>query len=169
MSGEPAKARDARGGGTRRAGIRFAPAVFALLLAALPLGATVWSRSTAQVRLQKGSKAVLDGASYATRDWSVSVTALEVKDGARNPEGLVTTSWVFHYANTDGEPHYVSVTVRCLDAQRKERARFTAKSTLQAGRPDGATFEIQARIPEAEWKSTAVARIVIDFLSSPEG
>jgi hypothetical protein len=158
-----------RPGGVRPAGARVAVAALALFLAAAPLAATVWTRSNSQVRIPKGTRVELDGASYATRDWSVSMTALEVKDGSRSADGVVTTSWVFHYANTDREPHFVSVTVRCLDNLRKERSRFTAKSTLQANLPDGATLEIQARIPEAEWKASVIARVVIDFLSSPEG
>jgi hypothetical protein len=165
----PALAPATRPGGVRRVGVRVAVAALALLLAAAPLAATVWTRSNLQVRIPKGTRVELDGASYATRDWSVSMTALEVKDGSRSADGVVTTSWVFSYTNTDREHHFVSVTVRCLDNQRKERMRFTAKATLQANRPDGATLEIQARIPEAEWKSSVIARVVIDFLSSPEG
>jgi hypothetical protein len=144
-------------------------AALALLLATAPLSATVWTRSTLQVKIPKGSRVELDGASYAARDWSASMTALEVVGGARSAEGVVATSWFFHYTNTDREPHFVSMTVRCLDNQRKERMRFTAKATLQANRSDGAKVEIQARIPEAEWKSSVFARVVIDFLSSPEG
>jgi hypothetical protein len=164
---EPAPA--TRPGGARSVGVRVVLGALALLLAAAPLAATVWTRSNLPVRIPKGTKVALDGASYATRDWSVALTALEVRDGARSADGVLATSWLFHYTNTDREPHFVSVTVRCLDNHRKERTRFTAKSTLQANRPDGATLEIQARIPEAEWKASVVARVVIDFLSSPEG
>jgi hypothetical protein len=165
----PASAPATRPGGVRPAGVRVAVAALALLLAAAPLAATVWTRSNLQVRIPKGTRVELDGASYATRDWSVSMTALEVKDGSRSADGSIMTSWVFHYTNTDREHHFASVTVRCLDNQRKERMRFTAKATLQANRPDGGTLEIQARIPDAEWKSSVIARVVIDFLSSPDG
>lgn len=158
-----------RPGGGRPAGARVAVAAVAFLLAAAPLAATVWTRSNLQVRIPKGTRVELDGASYATRDWSVSMKALEVQDGSRSADGTIMTSWVFHYTNTDREHHFASVTVRCLDNQRKERMRFTAKTTLQASRPDGATLEVQARIPEAEWKASVIARVVIDFLSSPEG
>lgn len=157
-----------RPGGVRRFGIRAAAALLALLLGA-PLLATVWSRRNLSVKVPRGGTVELENASYASREWTVSLRALEVKTPARPVNGTVTAVWVFHYTNTDSEPHYVAVTVRCLDAKRQERNHFTAIATLQPDQPDGATFEIAAKLPENDWSLTIWAKVVVDFLSTPQG
>lgn len=165
----PRSASAARPGGAKPGGVRVAAVALALLLAAAPLAATVWTRSNLSVRIPKGTRVELDGATYAARGWNVSLEALEVRDGARTSAGAVTTSWVFHYTNTDKEPHFISLTIRCLDMQRKELARFSARATLLANRPEGSSLEVEAKLPEAVWRASQLTRIVVDFLSSPDG
>ena len=144
-------------------------AALALLLAS-PLLATVWNRSKAVFQLPKGSGRVeIANASYAARDWSVALKALEIKEVSRPVGGSVTVVWVFHYTNTDKEPHYAALGVQCLDARRAERARFEAKVTLEANRPDGGTVEVSARLQQETWAASSSARVVIDFLSTKEG
>jgi len=140
-----------------------------LLLLAVPVGATVWTRSTLTFLIPKGGKVALEDASYATRDWSVALTALEVKTAPRAEGGLLKTTWTFHYRNTDREPHYIALNVRCLDARRMERARFTATAVLQADQPGGATTDVVARVREEQWSVAPWAKVVVDFLSGPEG
>lgn len=144
--------------------------LLALLLTA-PLAATVWSRRNLSVRIPKTAPVTLEDATYSGRDWSVSLTALEAKPdpGRAAAPGSLGTIWTFHYTNTDREPHYVAVTVRCLDLQRKERSLFKANVTLLADRPDGAKAEIAVKMREADWSAAAMARIMVDFLSGPEG
>ena len=155
--------------GTRRLGARFVAAVLALLLAS-PLLATVWNRSKAMVQLPKGTGRVeVANASYAARDWNVALKALEIKEVSRPVGGIVTVVWVFHYTNTDKEPHYAALSVQCLDARRTERARFDTKVTLEANRPDGGTVEVSAKLQQDTWAGSSFARVVIDFLSTKEG
>ena len=154
--------------GARRLSVRVAAAVLALLLAT-PLFATVWTRSNVVIRIPKGGRVDLENASYAARDWSVALTALEVREEGRTAEGNVTTVWVFHYTNTDKQPHYASVRVQCLDLKRNERSRFDATLTLDADSPTGATVEIKAKLQESNWSASALARVVVDFLSTKEG
>lgn len=158
----------ARPGGARRAGARAASALLALVVAT-PLSATVWTRSNLSVKIPRGGQVELENASYASREWSVALKALELKSVSRPVNGVVMAIFSFHYTNTDKEPHYVAVTVRCLDAKRQERTRFTASATLQADRADGGTFEISAKLRESDWNLSTWARIVVDFLSTPEG
>jgi hypothetical protein len=141
--------------------------LFALLLAA-ELPATVWTRSNLMIRIPKGTRVELEGASYSTRDWTVALTALEVKDDRTPVQGMVTPIWVVHYKNTDKEPHFVSLTVRCLDNQRADRARFTMTGTLQPNPTDG-TFEVSAKTRAEEWQVSVWARVLADFLSTPTG
>lgn len=154
--------------GGRRFVIRAAAALLALLVGS-PLLATVWSRRNLSVKVPRTGTVELENASYASREWTVSLKALEVKTPTRPVNGTVTAVWVLHYTNTDSEPHYVSVTVRCLDAKRQERNHFTAIATLQPDQPDGATFDIAAKMQESDWKVTTWAKVVVDFLSTPQG
>lgn len=164
----PAPTSAARERGARRPGSAVASGLLALLVAT-PLLATVWTRSNLTVRIPKGGRVELENASYAARDWSVALTSLEVRQGPRPVQGTVTATWSFHYTNTDKFPHYVLLTVKCLDGKRSERARFTARATLLADQPNGARVEIEAKIREEDWNQSTSARIVVDFLSSPEG
>lgn len=156
--------------GASRLPLRLASCGLALLLAA-PLAATVWTRANVQVRIPKSGRAGLENVSYSGRDWSAALTAFEVRQAAGRGGGgdEVSTLWTFHYTNSDREAHYVGLTVRCLDAQRREVASFKAVLTLLADRPSGAAVEQTVRIPENAWSRATVARIVADFLSGPEG
>ena len=138
-------------------------------LATAPLLATVWTRANVQLRIPKGGRAAIEDASYSGRDWSVALTAVAVREEARPAPGLVSVVWTFHYTNTDKEPHYAAVTVRCLDVKRGERARFSANLVLQADTGAGEKFEVRAKLNEAAWRDSAAARIVVDFLSGPNG
>jgi hypothetical protein len=158
----------ARKRGRGRPGTLAAAALVALLVAT-PLLATVWTRSTFTVRLPKNGPAELENASYSSRDWSVALTQLEVRLDGPSVGGIVTAVWSFRYTNTDTEPHYVSLNVKCLDSGRNERTRFVAKATLQADRPDGARVEIPTKMRESDWDHSAWAKIVADFLSGPNG
>jgi len=153
--------------GPGRLGVRLAAAALSLAVAS-PVVATVWTRSNVEVRIPKGSRAAIENASYSGRDWSETLTALEVREEDRSPEG-VTVVWTFHYTNTDKEAHFVGITVRCLDPARNERARFAAKATLQANTSAADKVEIRARIRDADWRVAHWAKIVVDFLSSPQG
>jgi len=164
----PLPAPAARPGGARSAWTCAAGAVLALLLAG-PLLATIWARRSLSVKVPKGGRVELENASYASREWAVSLKALEVKADSRPVNGTAPTVWVFYYTNTDAEPHYVSVSVRCLDAKHVERSRFEAAATLQPGHPDGAAFEVVARMPEDDWRASTSAKVVVDFLSTPKG
>jgi len=140
-----------------------------LLLLAAPVVATVWTRSTLSFLIPKGGRAALEDASYSTRDWSVALTAVEVKAAPRAEGGLLRTTWTFHYTNTDREAHYVALNVRCLDARRAERARFSATVVLQADTPSGGTVDVVARVPENAWGTAPWSKVVADFLSGPGG
>lgn len=164
----PAPTSAARERGARHPGTIVAAGLLALLMAT-PLLATVWTRSTLTVKIPKGGRVELENASYAARDWSVALTAVEVREDSRSAQGVMAATWSFRYTNTDKEPHHVLVTVKCLDAKRVEKARFAAKATLQADKPDGASVDVVAKLRENDWKGSAWAKIVIDFLSSPEG
>lgn len=148
-----------------------AAAVLLALLLAAPLLATVWTRASIRARIAKGGRVALEDASYAGRDWNAALTALEVKQVADRTSGpgIVTTTWTFHYTNSDREPHYVALNVSCLDAGGRERFRFKATATLLADRAGGSTVDVVVKMGEAEWNSTSVAKIVADFLSGPEG
>ena len=149
-------------------GGRLAAAALALLVAT-PVLATVWTRSSVQLRIPKGARATIEDVSDSGRDWTISVTALEVREETRPGPGLVSITWTFHYTNTDKEPHYAALTVRCLDVKRGERARFSANVVLQAETSDGGKFEIRAKMDESAWRDSSSARVVVDFLSDPTG
>ena len=145
-------------------------AAVALALAA-PLAATVWSRSTETVRLPKGGRAELGDILYTARDWSASITALEVRPtpappGSRDEAASV---WTFHYTNSAHEPRYVLVNVRCLDDLRKERAGFKVTLSLLADKPSGGKAEVTFKAREADWRASTTVKVVVDFLSGPEG
>jgi hypothetical protein len=155
--------------GTWRRKTRVAAAAFALFLAT-PLTATVWTRSNIVVQIPKGAHRMeVQNASYSARDWNVAVKALELKETSRPVQGTVTVVWVFHYTNTDSQPHYAALSIRCLDARRAERARFDTTVTLEANRAGGGTVEISATVREDDWRASSVARVVVDFLSAKEG
>lgn len=141
------------------------------LLAAAPVAATVWSRSTETLRLPKGGRAELSDILYTARDWSASITALEVKSVPASPgsSGEAASAWTFHYTNSDREPHYVLLTVRCLDTLRKDRGGFKTTLTLLADRPSGAKAEIVFRARAGDWQASTTVKVVADFLSGPEG
>ncbi|MBK9963691.1 MAG: hypothetical protein IPP07_01830 [Holophagales bacterium] len=142
---------------------------FALLLAT-PLTATVWTRSNVLVQIPKGARRIeVANASYAARDWAVAVKAIELKETSRPVQGNITVTWVFHYTNTDSQPHYAALSIRCLDARRSERARFETTMTLEANRAGGGTVEISSSVREDDWKASSLARVVVDFLSAKEG
>lgn len=122
------------------------------------------------VQIPKGARRMeVPNASYAARDWSVAVKAIELKETSRPVQGAVTVVWVIHYTNTDSQPHYAALSIRCLDARRAERARFDTTVTLEANRAGGGTVEISSSVREGEWKASSLARVVVDFLSSKEG
>lgn len=160
----------APGRGLRRLGNALGAGLLALLVAA-PLLATVWTRSTLTVRIPKGGQTDLENASYVGRDWSAALTALEVRQATGRPAGSddVASIWTFHYTNSDREPHYVALTIRCLDVQRKELNSFRVIVTLLADSPGGAKLEQTVRMREASWQRAVLAKIVADFLSGPEG
>lgn len=150
--------------------MRLAAAAVALLVAS-PLAATVWSRSSETTRLPKGGRAELSDLSYHARDWNASITALEVKSVPAPPGSRddAASLWTFHYTNSDHEPHYVLVNVRCLDDLRKERAGFKVTLSLLADKPSGGKAEVTFKAREADWRASTTVKVVVDFLSGPEG
>jgi len=140
----------------------------ALLLAALPALATIWTRSMAVVKVPRGARIPLPNVSYSTRDWSEALTAFEVLEGAAAGE-MVSPKWLFHYRNTDSSVHYVAITVQCQDAQRRDRAKFSYTAALAPNVKDEATVEIVSRLRAEDWRETSFARITVDFVSSPGG
>ncbi|MHB8798218.1 MAG: hypothetical protein ACYDBY_07110 [Thermoanaerobaculia bacterium] len=155
-----------RGRLTRR---RLLAAAAVAVLSATPAFATIWTRANVQIRIPKGSHAVIQDASYFGRDWSIALTGLEVREEGRPEPGLVSVVWTFRYTNTDKEPHFAAVTVRCLDSKRSERARFNGNLVLQADARTEETFEVRVKLSEAAWQASTVGRIVVDFLSGPNG
>lgn len=147
---------------------RLGAALLALGVAA-PVLATVWTRATVRTRVAKGGSVAIDDVSYAGRDWNAALTALEVRQTGSAGVGNVATTWTFRYTNTDREPHYVALAVACLDSGGRERFRFKANATLLADRPGGGTIDVGVKMREGDWSATAVAKVVVDFLSSPEG
>ena len=149
---------------------RLGAAAVALALAS-PVAATVLSRSSETVRLPKGGRAELTDVLYTARDWSASITALEVKPAPAPPgsRGEAASVWTFHYTNSDHEPHYVLVNARCLDGQRRERVGFKATLTLLADKPGGGRADVTFRARESDWQAATTVKVVADFLSGPEG
>ena len=154
----------------RRPSARAAAGVAVALALTTPLlAATVWTRANATGRMPKGSRVPLEDVSYAARDWSAALTAVEVRSAAGRADGSgeVATTWTFHYTNTDKAPHYVALAIRCLDGQRKERSSFKVLAVLLADQPGGAKVDLTVRMREADWDQAAWAKVVADFLSGP--
>lgn len=137
-------------------------------LAALPAAAAVWTRSVSLLPIPRGSKQEIKNATYFTRDWSVSVTSVTVRDDVAGG-GQVSPVWIFSYRNTDREPHFVSILVECQDPRRQPTTRYKAIGRLEANRKDDGTLEIILKAPSDDWKRSAFSKITIDFLSGPEG
>jgi hypothetical protein len=138
------------------------------LALALPALATIWTRSSNIVKVVRGSRVPIPNATYVTREWNLAITGLEVQEGAAAGD-LVTPKWLFFYRNTDGEQHFVAITVQCQDAQRRDRSRFTYTATLAPNTKDEGAIEIVSKIHADEWRTTQFAKVTIDFLSSPAG
>ncbi len=163
----PSTSHDApRGRVTRR---RLLAAAAIAVLSASPTFATIWTRASVQIKIPKESHAAIQDASYFGRDWSIALTGLEVREEGRPGAGLVSVVWTFRYTNTDKEPHFAAVTVRCLDSKRRERARFNGNLVLQADARTEEKLEVRVKLDEAAWQASTVGRIVIDFLSGPNG
>ena len=141
----------------------------AALLAAAPSLATVWSRANVQMKIPKGGSAAIEDASYSGRDWGIALTALEVREEGRPEPGTVSVVWTFRYTNTDKEPHFATVNVRCLDSKRTERSRFSARLVFQADTRSEEKLEVRVTHDEAAWRASTIGRIVVDFLSGPNG
>lgn len=154
--------------GRRRPRGRLLAIAVAALLAAAPSLATVWSRANVQVKIPKGGSAAIEDASYSGRDWGVVLTALEVREEGRPEAGTVNVVWTFRYTNTDKEPHFATVNVRCLDS-RTERSRFSARLVFQADTRTEEKLEVRVKHEEAAWSASTIGRIVVDFLSGPNG
>jgi hypothetical protein len=138
------------------------------LALALPALATIWTRSSNVVKVTKGMRTAIPNATYATREWSLAVTSLEVQEGATAGD-TVSPRWLFYYKNTDAEQHFVAITVQCQDAQRHDRSRFNYTATLQPNSKEEGSFEIVSKIRAEEWRATIYAKVTIDFLSTPSG
>lgn len=138
------------------------------VLVALPALATIWTRSTSVVKLNRGSRTPLANATYATREWSVAITGFEAVEGAASGD-VVSPKWLFFYRNTDAEAHFVAITVQCQDAARKDRSRFAYTATLQPNIKDEASFDIVSKLRADDWRSTQYVKVTIDFVSSPTG
>lgn len=158
-------------GRSGRPGARVAAVASLALLLAAPLAATVWTRANAMVRAPKAGRAQLEDMSYAGRDWTVALTAIEVRQAPGTTKGRdeVASIWTVHYTNSDRDPHYVALTIRYLDSQRRERGSFKAVATLLSDQPDGAKVDLHLKMSEADWTQLAWVKVVADFLSGPEG
>lgn len=155
--------------GRRRPTRRLLAIAGAALLAAAPSLATVWSRANVQMKIPKGGSAAIEDASYSGRDWGIALTALEVREEGRPEPGTVSVVWTFRYTNTDKEPHFATVNVRCLDSKRTERSRFSARLVFQADTRSEEKLEVRVTHDEAAWRASTIGRIVVDFLSGPNG
>lgn len=137
--------------------------------ATLPLFGTIWTRGTNIVKVPKGGKEPLPNTAYVTRDWTVSVSSIEVRDDAGTSSDTATAVWTFLYKNTDSAPHYVSITVQCQDLARRDLLKFTSIATLGPNHKDDFPLEITSKVRAAEWKRTMFVRVTVDFLSTPTG
>lgn len=155
--------------GRRRPKGRLLATAVAALLAAAPSLATVWSRANVQLKIPKGGSAAIEDASYSGRDWGIVLTALEVREEGRPEAGMVNVVWTFRYTNSDKEPHFATVNVRCLDSKRNERSRFSARLVFQADTRAEEKLEVRVKHEEAAWSASTIGRIVVDFLSGPNG
>lgn len=158
-----------RGSGVFVPRIRRSAVPILLLLGALPLAGTIWTRSTNIIKLPLGAREALPNTLYTARDWSLAITAVEVRDDPAPTADQSQPLWIFYFKNTDSEPHYVSITVQCQDFSRKENGRFTFKATLAPNHKDEFPLGVSAKIRTSDWKRTTFARITVDFLSGPTG
>lgn len=155
--------------GRRRPRGRLLAIAVAAILATAPSLATVWSRANVQVKIPKGGSVAIEDAAYSGRDWGIVLTALEVREEGRPEPGVVSVVWTFRYTNTDKEPHFATVNVRCLDSRRTERSRFSARLVFQADTRTEERLEVRVKHDEAAWSASTIGRIVVDFLSGPNG
>jgi hypothetical protein len=145
-----------------------AGAILLALLAGLPLAGTIWTRSANLIKIPRGVKIPFPNATYSTRDWSVVISSVEVREDSSSGES-VSPKWLFYYKNTDHDPHYVLINVQCQDVSRRDRARFSYTATLLADQKEEAPIEILSKTRTEDWKNASFARITIDFLSTPSG
>jgi hypothetical protein len=143
--------------------------VWALVLLASSGAATIWTRSTSIVPIRPGELLPLKNAVYGTRDWTVSVRNVEIRPMRAPGPGLASVTWAFSIVNTDTEPHYVDIGINYLDVQRRSRVAFSHRFRIEAGETDTERHGFEARCDATQWQGTAYARIVVDFLSTPEG
>src|SRR5262249_48667593 len=139
------------------------------LAVTFPLAGTIWTRSSNIIKLPRGSHETLPNTSYATRDWSIALTSVEVRDDPAPSGGSCLPEWTFFYKNTHSPPHYVTMTVQCQDLQRKERARFSYNATLQGDHKEEFGLEIATKVKCDDWKQTIFVKVTVDFLSGPTG
>lgn len=133
------------------------------------LDATIWTRGTNIIKLPKGSKEALPNTAYITREWSVSVSSVEVReDPSPGPDNSAPV-WTFLYKNTDGAPHYVAITVQCQDLARHDLLKFSSIATLAPNHKDDFPLEITSKVRTSDWKRTMFVRVTVDFLSGPTG
>ena len=115
--------------------------------------------------IPRTGKEPLAHAAYTTRDWSLTMTAASLVEEPEPPDS-VRVRWLFHYRNSDSQPHYVAITVKYQNAQKKDIAFFTNKGTLEPTLKDQeARLELQAKSRLADWREAVYAKITIDFLS----
>jgi hypothetical protein len=139
------------------------------LLAALPALATIWTRSTSLIKVPRGgAKEALQHAVYTTREWSVEVVDAVTEEEAPSGQQL-GVKWIFEYRNSDAVPHHVSVTVQYQDAFKASRGQFGAKVTLAPTGKDTGRFEVPTKCRTDDWHWAVLARVTIDFLSTPNG
>jgi hypothetical protein len=137
-------------------------------LVALPVLATIWTRSSSVVKVSRSARTPLPNVAYSTREWNIAITSFEVQEWMASGD-VISPRWIFYYKNTDAEAHYVAITVQCQDAQRRDRTRFGYTATLQPNVKDEASIEIVSKLKSQDWRSTIFARVTVDFLSSPSG
>lgn len=138
-------------------------------LLAVSAAATIWTRSTSMVPIRPGVLLPLKNAVYGTRDWTVSVTNVELQPKPAPGPGLVSATWAFGMANTDSEPHYVDVRVLYLDGQRRSRVSFSHRFRIEPGQSESDRHGFEARCTQDQWRGISQARITLDFLSTPDG
>ena len=138
-------------------------------LLAFSAAATIWTRSTSMVPIRPGVLLPLKNAAYSTRDWTVSITNVELQPNPAPGPGLVSVTWAFGIANTDSEPHHVDVRVHYLDGQRRSRVSFSHRFRIEPGQSESDRRGFEARCTEEQWRGISQARITFDFLSTPDG
>lgn len=138
-------------------------------LLAFSAAATIWTRSTSMVPIRPGVLLPLKNAAYGTRDWTVSVTNVELQPKPAPGPGLVSVTWAFGMANTDSEPHYVDIRVHYLDGQRRSRVSFSHRFRIEPGQSESDRHGLEARCTQDQWQGVSMARITLDFLSTPDG